>query len=407
MKLIKSKILLLFFTILICFILGEISIRILASTDLDNNVIFSDVQLKPYKLPKIETEKKLQQYSKNKINSRLLFDKNLGWKPHENFISSDRMYIYNKYGIRSASLSDTLLKNDAVKIAIFGDSYVHGDEVKFNETIGHFIEEFFLNDSINVEILNFGVSGYGMDQAYLRWECVKDKIKPDFVILGVQLENTKRNINIIRPLYSPITEIPFSKPRFILHDNKLTMLSNPSDAITYLPNILDNFNDWKLKEYEGFFDSNDYGNSFVYSSELISFASSAYSRISKEHNFYTEGNESYIITNLIIDQFKQSVRSEGNKFIAVHLPVINDFAIQNNLFCKIFYDQDLIYESLVNEIKVNTNLIETYPFFKNWIGENSLKELFMERHYSPLANKLIAKRIYNYLKLNYKIFSRK
>jgi len=407
MKPIKNKILLLLFTILICFIIGEFSIRMLSITDSDSNVIFRDIQLHPYKLPKKETEKKLQKYSANMNDSRLLYDKHLGWKPHESFFSSDSMYVYNKFGVRTSSLSDTLFNHDAIRIAIFGDSYAHGDEVRFNETIGQYIEDFFLDDSINVEVLNFGVSGYGMDQAYFRWERVKDILKPDFVIFGVQLENAKRNINIIRPLYSPITNIPFSKPRFLLIDNKLKLITNPSRDFWDLLEILNNFDDWNLKEYEGFFNREDYGNSFIFKSQLVSFASAAYSKIFDEYNFYEDGNESSKITNSIILQFMQSVSAEGSEFIPVHLPVINDFAISNQLFCSFFYDQDVIYENLLNAIKANTTLIKTYPYFEKWTENHSLNELFMERHYSPLANRLIAKRIYNFLNLNYKIFSRR
>ena len=175
MRLLKSKIALLIVTILICFILGEASIRVLSKSDLDGNIIYRDVQFKPYKLPIKETRNKLLQYSREEINSRLLFDKKLGWTPHDNFISLDSIYIYNKDGFRCGSLSDTLHGNDAIRIMIFGDSYAHGDEVNFTGTIGYFLENLFLDNNFNVEILNFAVSGYGMDQAYLRWEEVKHK----------------------------------------------------------------------------------------------------------------------------------------------------------------------------------------------------------------------------------------
>ena len=47
MSLFKSKIVLLIITILICFILGEISIRFLNDSDLDGNIIYREVYLTP------------------------------------------------------------------------------------------------------------------------------------------------------------------------------------------------------------------------------------------------------------------------------------------------------------------------------------------------------------------------
>jgi len=248
------------------------------------------------------------------------------------------------------------------------------------------------------------VSGYGIDQAYLRWEKVKHNFKPDFVIFGVQLENTKRNLNIIRPLYSPITNIPFSKPRFLFGKNKLSLLENPSNSINDIVDILNKFEDWELKNHEGFYYQDNYQSSFIYHSQLISFVSSALSRIIGEHEYYSNGNESFNLTTQIINRFKLSVEKKGAQFIIVHLPVINDFTLSNYLFSQIFYHQNLIYENLMNEIKEIADLIEIYPFLEKWIEDNSTSELFMSRHYSPIANELIAKRIYNYLILNYKIF---
>lgn len=406
MRSIKSKIALLLFTIFILFILGEVSIRILADTDLDNNIIFRDVQFKPYKLPKRETAKKLQQYSMNKKNSRLLFDKELGWIPHSNFVSLDSMYIYNNDGIRSATPANTPSNNDVKTIMFFGDSYAHGDEVDYSGTIEYFLQNIFNKQNVNVRVLNFAVSGYGMDQSLLRWEKVKNKFKPDLVIFGIQFENVKRNINIIRPLYSPVTEIPFTKPRFVIEGNRLSLIDNPATKISDITNIFNVFNNWKSKKYEGFYDPEDYQNSFFYNSWLISFTSSAIERILKEHEYFVNGSESHDITIEIIKRFKHSVEEEDANFVAVHFPVIEDFTI-SHLFSRIFYNQDLIYENLLDELKQKCDLIETYNYLKNWSDIHSTSELFMVRHYSPTANKLIAKRIYNYLNLNYEIFSGK
>ena len=220
----RGKIILIIFSLLLCFILGEIFIRIFIKEDLDKNKFFSYIQLKPYKLPLKETGRKIQNYVKYESQSRLVFDKSLGWIAPRSFISADSMYIYNNNGDRSSSITDTVINNDAIKILLFGDSYFHGDEVKYEKSIGFFLEQIIENTNITVNVCNFAVSGYGIDQAYLRWEKIKRKFKPDIVIFGLQFENVKRNLNIFRPLYSPITEIPFSKSRFYIKHNKLSLI---------------------------------------------------------------------------------------------------------------------------------------------------------------------------------------
>ena len=67
---------------------------------------------------------------------------------------------------------------------------------------------------IRAEALNFGVSIYGMDQAFLRWQNAGRGYAPDIVIFGFQPENLNRNVNIFSTLYYGWNI--FSKPRFVL-----------------------------------------------------------------------------------------------------------------------------------------------------------------------------------------------
>lgn len=399
MNFVKSKILLTIYSLILCFLIGEIVVRLLSNSDLDENIFVFNAQLKPYKLPIRETENKLSIFEANQSRSRLLFDAELGWTTNENFNSENGMYIYNKNGKRSQSLADTIINDESIKIILFGDSYMHGDEVRFTETIGAILEKMLNSDSLKVQVFNYATSGYGMDQALLKWEKVKSLIKPDLVIFGVQFENVKRNINLFRLIYSPMTEIPFSKPRFQLVNDNLELCKNPAS----------NFNDIIMKmtnmdhlKYEGFYDTKDYIGNIWYFSELISFASSSVSLIFKEHEYYQLESESSKITLGILDSFKKSVEGQNAQFIQVHLPVVNDFYFSNLAFCNLVYGQEIIYEELLDEIQQRFEIIEIYPQFKNWIEEYSYHELFMERHYSPKTNKLLAKEIYNYLTLNSK-----
>ena len=54
-------------------------------------------------------------------------------------------------------------REDILRIALFGDSMTRTDW-------GFFPERNLNELGYNVEIMNFGVGGYGIDQMYLHWE---------------------------------------------------------------------------------------------------------------------------------------------------------------------------------------------------------------------------------------------
>ena len=88
--------------------------------------------------------------------------------------------------------------------------------------------------------------------------------------------------------------------------------------------------------------------------------------------------------------------------IILHLPVKNDFYLSNNLFCKLLYGQEVIYEELLIDLDTDFQLIHLYPRFKDWINQFPNDDLFLDRHYSPKANNLIANEVFSYINSNYK-----
>ncbi len=415
----KQKLILLSTTLLVIFTFAKIALTILVDKDLDGNLSLNHVHLKPYQLPIKETEKKieellnhkvpdslLQNYDKNGFkreyfNVRLLPDSLLGWSPSPIYKSKDGLYTYNKDGIRSDDILTEYSEKKKLRIAIFGDSYAHGDEVRFENTIGNYLQNLLNEEKIETEILNFAVSGYGMDQAFLRWESIKEKFQPDIVILGVQFENIKRHINLLRPFYYYTTEIPYSKPRFVISDNKLQLIKNPITDVTEIVDIIENFDNWEFSNFEGFYNKENYEPNPFYLSNSISFISSAISQIFTEMEYYNSESEGYQATYKIIEQFSASVKNENGIFIPLHLPVMNDFDFVTQSFLDLFYNQKFIYDDLFLNLKLQYKFVEPYDALNKWGEKNGFETLFMSRHYSPIANKLIAHRIFEFLNSSY------
>jgi hypothetical protein len=122
-------------------------------------------------------------------------------------------------------------------VAVFGDSYTWGDEVGPADAYPNVLAK-----DIGCRVSNFGVGGYGTDQALLRYE----QLEPEapVVVLGHFSDNIIRNVNQERGF---LTNEPFGlKPRFVDRDGTLDLIPLPSlteeqyarvgqDAATLLP----------------------------------------------------------------------------------------------------------------------------------------------------------------------------
>ena len=100
-------------------------------------------------------------------------------------------------------------------------------------------------------MLNFGVGGFGFDQAYLHYR--RDGLQYDtsVVVQGLQWENIGRNVTIFRIVAVPGTVIPFSKPRYVLRNGTMALINQPTGPAEDVPATLANFPNWPLAEYEG------------------------------------------------------------------------------------------------------------------------------------------------------------
>ena len=104
------------------------------------------------------------------------------------------------------------------RIAIFGDSFTFGEEVSDDETFAHQLERLLPG----VEVLNFGVHGYGHDQELLYLREALPLYRPDVVLVGHVTDDSMRNMLAFRS---------FAKPRFRFADGGLRVRGDArSDA---------------------------------------------------------------------------------------------------------------------------------------------------------------------------------
>lgn len=130
--------------------------------------------------------------------------------------------------------------NNVMRIAVLGDSFTEALQIDIENTFWSIIEQ-ELNScqafgNKKVEVVNFGVSGYGTDQEILTLRHHVWKYSPDIVLLAFYTGNDIRN-------NSKILEPHKLKPFFVFHENKLVLDNSFLNHPTYI---------WKT----GFFWSN-------------------------------------------------------------------------------------------------------------------------------------------------------
>ncbi len=304
-------------------VIGEAGVRIAADSDVDGNVFVRGHHLAPRRFPVKRVEAAAHAYLAAPATSFMMADPLLGWVPRPGVKTS--RYTYNADGIRVTSPELVYEKQPPVntlRIALFGDSFTNGAEVLNDETWGVFTEAALRESGRAVEVLNFGVNGYGMDQAYLRWRYSGAEYKPDVVVFGLQLENAKRNTNLIRPMYTRTTEnLPFAKPRFVLEGGELRLINSPVVSVEQLPQTLQNFDAWPLAKYQAYYDRSNYAARPWSSSKSLTFAAQMMGEaISKPPDDDVTTPEERALAIAILEAFKQSVEATGAKFLVYYLP---------------------------------------------------------------------------------------
>jgi hypothetical protein len=115
-------------------------------------------------------------------------------------------------------------------MSAYGDSFVWGDEVP---PADGWIEQ--LSRRLGCRVSNYGVSGYGTDQAYIRFRRLEHDSAP-VVLLGIFPDDIVRTVNQFRAFIAFGLEPFWIKGRFILDTNgQLQWIARPHlDANSYL-----------------------------------------------------------------------------------------------------------------------------------------------------------------------------
>ncbi len=283
-------------------------------------------------------------------------------------------------------------------ISTFGDSFMAGEKVGLEH-----VWTVHLGRSLGCRVANFGVGGYGSDQAYLRYQRMS-KNAPNIVILGHLAENILRNSMRIRDLYSTSREYGL-KPRFIWgQDGALELVPLPDINAEEFERILGLASPPLVLEHE-YFNPGGLANPvlvtppFTWSllRSLGHFRLKARLQgVPSHHAFYHPDHpaDALRVTAGIFRNFARDVRQAGGQPLLLIFagPGDVEFLEENN---------ESVYQSLL-DIKDREGIlyVDMAPILLEYLGDRDPQELIVLGHYNEEGNKLVATAVEAFMRQN-------
>lgn len=360
-----------FVTVCAIFALAELTVRLSVSRT-QPITAFGNIPLRPRMWEEMaarysEIAKRIADYEPFFVGDDLL-----GWTVGSSRRSEDGLLLSSVEGIRSSKAGVTYTDRPAAcRIALVGDSFTLHEETTFDSSWGRQLEQRL---PAGCQVLNFGVSYYGIGQMYLRY--MRD-VRPwhaNIVILAVTFNAEFRTMGVYAFLGWPGSPVPWAKPHFVLKDKRIELINLPLPSsekifsvpsITGLPFIEYDWNykqtEWDLANWRPFY--------FSYLFRLIT---SLYplSEVPREATSMAAVRS---INREILRSFVREVSSAGSIPIVLYLPREGDYSASpssDRFMLEILHDTDIEFTDLTP-----------------CLGELSASERFLkpgnDRHHSP------------------------
>jgi hypothetical protein len=398
-------------TLVLCYSIAEVaSLAILRARASSSNTEI----LTPFQLSVFQRES-LQRLIDGDAEASSDHSAELGWEPVPNSTSKDGLSHCNSEGFRSRRPYSKIKPTDAIRAITFGDSFAFGLEVRDDETWQHQAE----TSAPALEVLNFGVPGYGMTQAYLMFLRRLAEYQTDYVVFGCMTADLLRSVNAYYPMrfknpaIAPsAVGLPYASVdkhgKLVIHPNPLpdkpamqALLDNPEREIrrlakldilfempmpTPLLRLLDETLPEESKERIASFWR--YTMRTFY--EILTLQVPArYSAKRPPDSQYIPGNRIYEANMQIFLEMTQACRSKGVTPIILWTPPAEDLIRYND-------GKGKRYQRFLDAFqKAGILHFDTLDWFVDACDGKKLpiKEFFVNGHYSAHANKLIGQRM--------------
>lgn len=299
--------------------ISEIAIRVITTTNPSTGIrLLGRVAFLPYRP---DAEAASASWHRDEADSYGIRDKDLGWAIRPNGESS--RYTATSHGFRGPKnwATTSSIPEGKVRVSVHGDSFTHGTGVQLQDTWADQLQQL----RTNLEVLNFGVPGYGTDQAFLRFLRDGRRFDAQFHILGIWTENLARNLNVVRFYLNPAEPVGTSKPRFVLVSGNLVVVNSP---VLSRQAFLDTVLQRKVSpvvEHDYWYREDEQRFPFYYHLQTVRAALSVYNayqrRELRNRLYFDRESEALKVTVAIAAAFKNEVEALGFRAYVSVIPM--------------------------------------------------------------------------------------
>lgn len=315
----------------------------------------------------------------------------LGWKSN----TLDDNGNYRALSQSDPSLSGHSQSKSPACVSLYGDSFTEGYGVAPKESWS-----FLLSQLLQCRVANYGVSGFGTDQAYLRFvNNHRDQAK--VVTLGFLSENIMRNVNQLRNLLST-SDTCILKPRFVLNmHGELTLVPIPYLSKEEFETL--NAEPGRILHHEFFLPGGPSGYQkmeFPYTWGFIKAFPLIFKNVvlrrGSYYDLYRAGHSSQALktTLAIMEAFCREARQRGQQPLILIIPTHIDLAYYRR-------HGTWIYQPITTHlVQKGLDFIDVGPRFIHFLGGSAVETLYSPKsmyHLNKKGNAVLARAVYNYL----------
>lgn len=282
----------------------------------------------------------------------------------------------------------------AVRVAAFGDSFTFGGDVADR----YAYPEVLARLDAGLEVENFGVPAYGLDQAFLRYQREGRPAStgselapagPQVVVIGFMAENIFRNVSVFRPFYRPPSQLPFAKPRYLPGQPEPTLVENPLPRLEDYRRLLARPAETleQLGRHDHFYRTQLRAGAFDRSAavRLVKLAREQLSPGAGivRSGYYDTGSEAFRVTTGLFTAFYEMALRDGAQPVILIFPERSDVERWRSTHTK-------RYTPLLQFLATKGyRVVDAMTALDAAGNEHSVDDL-IPTHLSPLANQLVA-----------------
>jgi hypothetical protein len=328
----------------------------------------------------------------------IVLDPEIGWRNRTHYSST--LHNTNSAGLRSAREYAPQRSPEVLRVAAFGDAFVYGAEVPTAAAWAALIED----ADPAFEVLNYGVGGYGTDQAFLLYQREGQRFSPDVVVIGFSPVDLRRGVSRYTR-FGSFDEPPLTKPRYKL---------DAAGGLVLVPNPLQGREDWErlaaeprrvvdLGVDDAWYDALRFRNPLYDRLASVRLATAAGLRVWRRYvwrdrlfadaGFRPEAS-AFAVQRAVLGAFADSVRAHGATPVVVMLPDQSSvWAVQSG--------RGAVYAPLADTLRIADGLpvVDVVDAFAEWASAHGDDGMFAPGgHYGPVGNRVLADRLRAHLR---------